>query len=182
MLNKVCILASLLFTSCGPDRVTEYSCRGTVITRVDNGATSQFFYGTYVQTSGKPPVVETHYPGFDGVMAAYLTFNGKRVELQPAGGYFQTRSPHNNLRVMDRENPVFIEWLDSMRRDMSRTAFVTNTGIEYETKWTQQYHSEVKATTVQAGFLSNFGSAHVLTSEKYHAGRSGQQGPKPPLF
>lgn len=155
MQNKVFILASLLFTSCGPDRVMEYSCRGTVITRVDNGATSQFFYGTYAQTSAQPPVIETHYPGVDGYMAAYLTFHDKQVELQPAGGYFQTRSPHDNLRVMDRENSVFIDWLDSMRRDMSRTAFVTNTGIEYETKSNQQYHSGVKATTVQTGFLFN---------------------------
>ncbi|RYU81817.1 hypothetical protein [Hymenobacter persicinus] len=155
MQNKVLILAALLFTGCGPDRVTEYSCHGTFVTRVDKGATSQFFYGTYAQASGQPAVVETHYPGFDGLMDAYLTFKGKQVEIQPAGGYFETKTPHKNLSITDRDNSVFPDWLDSIRSDMSHTVYLA-ANLEYETKRNQQYRSGVKATTVQVGFLSSF--------------------------
>jgi hypothetical protein len=91
----------LLFVGCVKDkRVTHYDYDGVIVTRLDIGTDSYFYYGKYTRKEVKKQenYLKAWPRGFNGMMGGLLIFHSdKTVEFVQGEGNFEEKGENDSL-------------------------------------------------------------------------------------
>lgn len=129
-MKKIFIAISICLVSCSQKRVIKYIYNEIVVTRIDEGGITYFYFGDCDGRSYPCPnnYIKGEYFGFDGNMGGYLIFHPEnRVELIRMYGSFKEVGNSPNLQLSEfNDNYLLSNWIKSFQNNFNNKILISD--------------------------------------------------------
>lgn len=144
----ILVLSFFLFSCDEEKKVIYYEYDNVVVTRIDVGTESRFYYGKFSLENTLPnSYVKSIFSGFNNGMHAFMMFAEKRVEICYSMDYFVNVGNDSSVLVVDHLTgyPSTAAFYDSVANRYGNICFINNV-VDLEIAHNKKNHSLVKAT------------------------------------